>query len=301
MRKKAAPLLLFLSLFFSVVWAAFEDLRDLNARGVSLGGAVLTLGNDGNAFAGNPALLAVKPGPSLGLTSHLTGTGLESDSIFSANLSGTLPIDGLGGIGASLVTELNTVSTGGATQLLFGDYRASAGFGILTPFKWLQVGGVIHAHLVSLNDELAPLGYNHPLEMNGTIGVFMSPVKFVGIGLAWSYFLTGLDGNQIRSDNSQSSAIRLGVGTRNPILLGEVALEYLAMESRFAFAMGVERFFLKNVIRVSAGIRFAGLAGDFTPSAGFGLRIGKITFDYTFTYPMTGALRFGTHWLSVAI
>lgn len=289
------------ALLASNAFAAFDDLRDLNARGVALGGAVLTLGNDGNALAGNPALLTVKPAASLGLTSHLTGTGLENDSLFSANLSGTLPLDGLGGIGASLVTELNTVTVGGAAKLLYGDYRASAGFGLLTPFKWLQFGGVLHAHAVSLDPDLAPLGYIYPLEMNGTVGIFASPIQFVGIGLAWSYFLSGLDGKTVRSDNSQSSAIRLGIGTRNPILLGEAALEYLPMESRFAFALGVERFFLKNVLRFSAGVRFAGLSGDFTPSAGIGLRLGKITFDYTFTYPVSGALKYGTHWLTIGI
>lgn len=287
--------------FLAPAFGAFDDLRDLNARGVALGGAVLTLGNDANALVGNPALLAVKPVASLGLTSHLTGTGLENDSIFSANLSGTLPLEGLGGIGASLLAELNTVSVGGAPKLLFGDYRASAGFGVLTPFKWLQLGGVVHAHTITLSPELAPLGYNYPLEMNGTIGLFMSPVQYLGLGLAWSYFLSGLDGKAIRSDNSQSSAIRLGVGTRNPILLAEAALEYLPMESRFAFALGVERFFLKNILRISAGVRFAGLSGDFTPSAGFGLRLGKITFDYTFTYPVSGALKYGTHWLTIGI
>ncbi len=288
-------------LFGDFLFATLEDLSDLNAHGVALGGAVLTLGSDGNAVVGNPALLSTQPLLTLGLTSHVDGAELLNESIFSGTLQAVLPLGAFGGIGAAMTSVLNAVTEGGAAKILFADYQANLGYGF-SLLKQLQIGASLHARAIHVDPGLSGLGdYRHPLEVNATVGVFSAPIKYLAFALVASRFLPPLGTAEFRTDNRLSPAIRLAVGTRNPIFLGEAGLEYLTLEKQFALALGLERFFFKNIFRVSLGMRIAGISGDFTPGAGLGLRLGRFTLDYAFTYPLSGVLRAGSHIATVGI
>ncbi|MBL8993814.1 MAG: hypothetical protein JNM63_10760 [Spirochaetia bacterium] len=268
--------------------AALEDLSVLNAHGVGLGGAVLTLGNDGNAVVGNPALLATQPLFTLGVTSHLEGVELASESIFSATLQGVVPLGAVGGIGLAMTSVLNTMAEGGVPRILFADHQVNLGYG-LSIAKVFQVGASLHARGVYVDPHLSGLGdIQNPLELNATAGLFLAPIPYVAFALVVSRFFS-------------SPGVHLAAGTRNPLFLGEVGLEYLFLEKQFGLAMGVEKYFLNNILRVSLGMRISGASPDVCPGAGIGLRLGRFTVDYAFFYPVSGVLKAGSHIATVGV
>ncbi|MBL8992894.1 MAG: hypothetical protein JNM63_06105 [Spirochaetia bacterium] len=283
--------------------AAFEDSSHLNSRGAALGGAVLTLGNDGNAPTGNPALLATLYRTEIGLTSRLYGADLAGDSILSVTAQAGMPLSNLAGIGASVNALLNTVNAGGSTRLLYANYLVSIGFGFsLTRF--IQVGGSLHARGSYTDPVLTGLQtFQTPLEFNATLGIFTSPFNGLAISLVASRFLGNLvppqAGGSFRPDNQAAPAIQAAVGTRNRFFIGELGAEYLLNEQKVAFNAGLEKYFFKELFRVSAGVRVAGLNFEVTPSVGIGLQLGIFDFAYTFAYPLSGAIMAGNHLASV--
>lgn len=105
----------------------------------------------------------------------------------------------------------------------------------------------------------------------------------------------------LRPDNQVAPAIQFSVGTRNRFLLGELGVEYLLSEGQFAFNGGVEKYFFKGILRISAGLRIAGLDFEVTPSLGCGVQIGRMNVSYALAYPMSGTIKAGNHLVSVAM
>ncbi|MBL8992164.1 MAG: hypothetical protein JNM63_02410 [Spirochaetia bacterium] len=289
----AAKIVVSILLAGSALWCDLADIATLNARGMSLGGAVTTLGADGNAVCGNPALLSVLAFPSVDASSGLGDNGFENEAIFNANAHAVLPFV-WGGLGAGFSGEFNTIASEGKSGLLFGDYRFRLAAGFRTPIKMLQVGVGLSLRLVSIDATLAEgLSVKPPPEFNADLGFFSSPVRYLAAGLVFSDLL-GIFGNA-KTDARRPPSLRLGLGTRNPIFLGELCLEYLPTESSLGLALGLEKWFFSERLRLSLGAKLSGAFADFTPSAGVGMRLGRFTADYAFSYPVGGSVRSGDH------
>lgn len=300
MRRVALFLLIFAG-FSKSLLASFEDLSDLNARGVALAGAILTLGNDGNAVVGNPALLATQPLLTLSFTTHVDGADLAGETLFFGTMQMILPLGKGIGMGTSLSSAIDGLDENGVGKTLFADFQGNLGLGFSIVSN-LQIGGSFHLRGLYVNPLFSDLGgYHAPFEINMSVGVFSAPIKYLAVALVASRILPTLGNGGLRTDNRLSPALRAGVGTRNPIFLGEAALEFLILEKTFAFALGIERFFFRNILRVSAGMRISGMEGEFTPGGGIGIRLGKWSVDYAFLYPLSGVLRAGSHIATVSV
>jgi hypothetical protein len=270
-----------------------------NARGQSLAGLITVFGDDVNAVNGNPSLLGLQDKMQINITSSIAGLKMEGDSVNSFLGYFVMPIQKIGTIGVGVDALLNFISVNNA-ELLYSEIKYNLAFGLsINPVFQLGLGMMLktfYANKERLNGQEVELTPKFNFSLGGNIII----TKGINVSLLAANML-GLIYDK-KALSTDVAFARAGVGfTGKNKLRGGLAVDYSFMDRKFGGSAAGEIYLLKQVIRLSAGVRVESVAGGVVPKLGAGATLGKIVCDYAFEYPITGVMAYGNHKISLGL
>ncbi|HBE02758.1 MAG: hypothetical protein A2096_01805 [Spirochaetes bacterium GWF1_41_5] len=285
--------------------AAFIEHPDIDARGESVGSAVVTLGSDGNSVNNNPALLGTVDLISLTVTGSPLSLGVEDSSLINCLLAhGVVPFKGAGALGISANLLLVHAEIEGISKNLYNEYEFSLAYGYAINSSF-QVGLTAKLQTWSIGKDLGAEfdDIDAPLTFNANIGAIFKPIPELSIGLAG----INLIGMKINSKSSTSAkenvprSVKAGVGYISPIINVAGDVEFVFDTTDFNIYVGTEKNFFANLFRVGAGIKLLNISDGVVPTAGFGITLKMFKVDYAFSYPISSIAPYGNHKLTAGV
>jgi hypothetical protein len=279
-----------------------SELVQYNAQGDAFGGVVSVFGENGNAVAGNPALLGKAEKRTLAVTSALAGLAMDNDSVVSFLAQGTIPIKQLAGtLGVNASILLNNITTEKGSALLFSKWNVLAGYGFSLSSKF-QMGVNASVKGTYANDEYLEEGEEGgtiPLKVNITAGMNIRPSRLLSISLLAANILSYITSVEYLDDDP--GIIRGAVGLYIQKLKIGAAADYAIYEKKISFDAAVKLSLLQDAFRAIVGCTINNYKGGVVPKIALGTTLGKLTIDYGFAYPVSGVFTAGNHIISLGL
>ena len=280
----------------TLMWAAFDNTFQGNARGLAMAGAYAAACEDESAVFLNAGGLAFLSNPVFGFTGSSLYTGLTVGSLLAGRVSGTYTLSTIGTLGLGL----NQLSVKIDDNVKYSESVYALSFGRKLNSK---IGLGINVNVPRWSADLA--GDTSFRSSSLVVSVDMGLMIKQENGLRFGAALYGVNQPVVGVDKKESIPLSGRIGASYVMPKSDFVFnsDVFYSDDRIDFSAGAE--YKLNAVRLRAGVALPGITDGVNVSAGAGytlnLSSGAVKIDYAFVYSPTGVGgTIGSHFVSAS-